>query len=71
VSDNSPEQRAVEEWFDSGEGETCCQGAASAEYLRNRLWRAFRAGMDAGKKIARRQAVEAFAKLIGEVRSDG
>lgn len=35
---------AWEEWLDSKEGHECSEGAASGEYLKNRLWRAFMAG---------------------------
>jgi hypothetical protein len=55
------EAKAVGDWFASEEGERCSDpttlGADKGQdrYLRNRLWKAFSAGIDAGKRIARNQ----------------
>ncbi|MBI3828301.1 MAG: hypothetical protein HY291_02215 [Planctomycetes bacterium] len=38
---------ARERWFESEEGQTCAAGTASAQYLKNRLERAFQAGWNA------------------------
>jgi hypothetical protein len=59
-----PEQQAIAAWFDSEEGQKCCEGEARGDYLRNRLWLAFTSGMDAGKIIGREEALARLRKLI-------
>ena len=39
-----------EEWLRSEEGIDCSEGKTEGEYLKNRLWRAFMSGFDAGKE---------------------
>jgi hypothetical protein len=39
---------AWESWLRSESGERCLDGCAMGEYLRNRLWYAFMAGVDVG-----------------------
>jgi hypothetical protein len=36
--------KARDEWFESDEGQRCCEGGANGQYLRNRLEIAFLAG---------------------------
>lgn len=42
-----PDVHAWNKWLSSDEGKMCCEGNASAQYLENRLWRAFHAGRNA------------------------
>ncbi len=43
-------------WFNSFEGELCLEASAGGVYLRNRLERAFLAGVEAGRIIQRKRA---------------
>ena len=43
----SPLARARDRWFASEEAETCQEGTATGQYLKNRLEHAFIAGYDA------------------------
>lgn len=45
----SPLALARDEWLDSPEGRQCCEGSAHGQYLRNRLIRAFLAGVEAAE----------------------
>jgi hypothetical protein len=65
-----PEQKAVEDWFDSYEGKSCSDpitlgcDAMQSSFLRNRLWKAFTAGLDAGAKIHRNQVIKILSDLL-------
>lgn len=67
------EQKAIDAWFKSAEGKTCCDidtllqsnNRAPSEFLRNRLWKAFTEGMAQGAAIQRDRIVKEFVKLIG------
>ena len=69
-----PETNLLDEWLRSRDGqkainpETLGIAQNNAQYLRNRLHNAFMAGCDAGKRIARDQALAAFRRaiLLGE-----
>lgn len=52
----SPGAKARDEWLESKEGQTCCEGTANDQYLRNRLERAFSVGLSAGVEIAAQRA---------------
>ena len=43
--------KEVDKFFESKEGLTLCQGTASGQYLRNRIHRAFMAGVAVGKRL--------------------
>ena len=66
----NPEQKAIDAWFDSTEGKrfsdaeslNCSEG--QGQYLRNRLLRAFQAGMEAGEKIQRERVIQTLSDLI-------
>lgn len=47
--------KARDNWLESAEGKRCLDGADSGEYLRNRLDRAYLAGVDAGIAIAKKR----------------
>ncbi len=61
-------QQAIDKWFDSDEGKSCLDvktlTTKSDQYLRNRLWKAFIGGMDAGEIIAKGNLIDKFIKLI-------
>ncbi len=62
-----PDALAWEEWLASEQGVKCTDGSAVGEYLRNRLWWAFRAGVDHGradteKKMRGDQIVKEFVE---------
>ena len=42
--------KARDTWFDGPEGQRCTKGSASEQYLKNRLERAFIAGVDAAEQ---------------------
>lgn len=42
---------AIDRWFKSEEGKGCTEGRAEGQYLHNRLWKAFVAGMKAAREI--------------------
>jgi hypothetical protein len=58
------EAKAARTWLDSDEGQRCTHGMPRGEYLRNRLWRAFNAGFDAGREYTQTEISERFAKLM-------
>ena len=65
----TPEQEAVNQWFASEEGKSCCNvdslDTQTDTYLRNRLWKAFIAGQDSGRHIERQtimNKVESFLR---------
>lgn len=66
------EQKAIDEWFASEEGKQCCDAETletpqyQRQYLRNRLWKAFVAGMGAGKQINRGATLSAVEKFLKE-----
>ena len=61
----NPDAKAITAFFASAAGEKLCDpdglGLPDTQYLRNRLQRAFAAGMEAGKRIA-------VATLVRKVR---
>ena len=64
------EQQAIDDWFDSKEGQSCADvktlDITRNEYLNNRLWKAFTSGLDAGKRIGKDRAKKAITKIIDE-----
>ena len=69
-----PETNLFDEWMRSTDGqkaldpETLGIAQNNAQYLQNRLYHAFMAGCDAGKRTARDEAIAAFRRaiLLGE-----
>ena len=61
-------QQAIDTWFGSEEGKSCSNlktlGIDKEQYLRNRLWKAFVAGMDAQDTITRGQIIDKFIAII-------
>lgn len=41
-----------DEFLASDEGKKCLEGSATGVYLKNRLWRAFKVGFDAGRIVS-------------------
>lgn len=68
----SDEQNEINEWlasdeFKSGEDPiSLLAPERSREYLRNRLWKAFTAGMDAGKRISKKRMAAAICKMCND-----
>jgi len=66
----TPEAKAIQDWFESEEGRSCGDPtslkapAKQANYLRSRLWRAFTAGMRAGRRIERDAVAARFRRLF-------
>lgn len=63
------EQEEINKWFDSDDGRSCENPSFLAdkkhqEFLRNRLLRAFSAGMSAGKAIREESMIGTFCKLF-------
>lgn len=58
----SPEAKARDSWLESKEGQACCNGTTSGQYLQNRLERAFAAGLDVGIQIANQKKPKARRK---------
>ena len=62
------EQRHIDAWFKSIEGKSCTNirtlDIHIDNYLRNRIWKAFIAGMDAGKLIEKNRISKKLRELI-------
>lgn len=64
------EAQSVQAWFDTEEGKSCADIVSlggkewNETYLRNRLWKAFVAGVEAGRQIQRDEMVEKFRKWM-------
>jgi hypothetical protein len=56
--------KARDEWFNSKEGKSCCDGSTSGEFLRNRLDCAFLAGATAGEAAAKKQLSERIGEIL-------
>ena len=69
----NPEQQAIDVWFDSEEGKSCSNAETlklekkQEQYLRNRLWKAFIAGMKAGEEITKGKMIGKFTNLINSL----
>jgi|HubBroStandDraft_4_1064222.scaffolds.fasta_scaffold35062_3 hypothetical protein len=66
------EQAAIDAWFESDEGRSLSDvttimsqvNKTDSQYLRNRLYRAFTAGMKAGRQIEREEIEGRLLKLL-------
>lgn len=54
--------KARDKWFASKEGEKCCEGMTSGQYLQNRLESAFIAGWDAREKHKQAEGIPVSEK---------
>jgi len=65
---SSLEQDAINEWFASKEGVSCADNKTltleTDQYLRNRLWKAFISGMDAGARIKRERIIAKLDEIF-------
>lgn len=53
-----PDEIAWDKWLESDEGKKCTDGAGVfTDYLRNRLYRAFNAGIKHGKELGRAEKI--------------
>jgi hypothetical protein len=48
--DGKEAAQAWQDWEESETGQRCLAGTATGQYLKNRLWRAFMAGVEAAKQ---------------------
>ena len=70
-----PEQKAIDDWFASKEGQSCAnietlinqENKTDSQYLRNRLWKAFVAGQASGMRIQREAATEAIKRFADSI----
>lgn len=51
-----PDAKAWLTWLESEEGVSLSSGTASSVYLKNRLWRAFMAGIEHGRNAQQEEA---------------
>ncbi len=62
------EQKAINAWFESDEGKSCCDHSTlelkTNQYLSNRLWRAFTAGQSSGRLIERTRILDKIEQLL-------
>lgn len=64
------EQREIDSWIKtddyrkSSDIETLNAPKENRQYLENRLWKTFKLGMEAGRKIQKEETIKAFLKLM-------
>ncbi len=62
-------QQALQDWLNSGDGQNLCRVKTLNGHdclLRDRLAAAFRAGLEAGERIAKENVKAVFARAIDE-----